>query len=147
MQGAFGGNDEHEAVRIRELMRATNQIDILPYTDDPEDTLHSIAQCDWFLGMRLHSLIMALLGSVPMAALSYHPKVTSFMTDIGRSHAVLELDSIMPDRLSALLSQLLGERRLEELAILRRTEMAREADQNFTALARYLDARTGASQP
>lgn len=45
----------------------------------PEDTMAILKNADTILGMRLHSLIMGAALLKPIIALSYDPKVTSFM--------------------------------------------------------------------
>ena len=45
----------------------------------PEDTMAILKNADIILGMRLHSLIMGAALLKPLIALSYDPKVTSFM--------------------------------------------------------------------
>ena len=141
MQGPFGGHDEREAQAVRDRMRHADRAEIAPYAEDPEATLGAIAQCDWFFGMRLHSLIMALIASVPMAALSYHPKVQSFMDDIGRGGESLALESLAPDALGALLDRLLAQRALPDATLRRREVLADQAEANFVLLAEYLRHR------
>jgi len=45
----------------------------------PSDLLHAVQSVDVVLGMRLHSLVFALLCEVPFCALSYDPKIESFV--------------------------------------------------------------------
>ncbi|MBU3984174.1 MAG: polysaccharide pyruvyl transferase family protein [Proteobacteria bacterium] len=39
------------------------------------DRLTSIAQCDLYLGMRLHSIILALMHHIPVIGVNYDPKI------------------------------------------------------------------------
>lgn len=50
-----------------------------------EEMLSIIGNLDYLVGVRLHSLIFAAVMEVPSLAISYDPKVTSFMESIGRS--------------------------------------------------------------
>lgn len=45
----------------------------------PDDLLHAMEGIDVILGMRLHSLVFAVLDAVPFCALSYDPKIESFV--------------------------------------------------------------------
>lgn len=45
----------------------------------PDDLLHAMQSVDVVVGMRLHSLVFALLCAVPFCALSYDPKIESFV--------------------------------------------------------------------
>jgi polysaccharide pyruvyl transferase WcaK-like protein len=45
----------------------------------PSDLLHAMQGVDVVVGMRLHSLVFALLCAVPFCALSYDPKIESFV--------------------------------------------------------------------
>lgn len=48
----------------------------------PDDLLHAMKSVDVVLGMRLHSLVFALLCAVPFCALSYDPKIENFVRRI-----------------------------------------------------------------
>lgn len=45
----------------------------------PDDLLKAMQSIDILLGMRLHSLVFALMSGVPFCALSYDPKIESFL--------------------------------------------------------------------
>lgn len=49
----------------------------------PQETMAILKNADLIMGMRLHSLIMGAALLKPMVALSYDPKVTSFMRCCG----------------------------------------------------------------
>ncbi|MFN4218455.1 MAG: polysaccharide pyruvyl transferase CsaB [Candidatus Bipolaricaulia bacterium] len=48
-----------------------------------DDLLQAIQSADVVLGMRLHSLVFALMCAVPFCALSYDPKIESFLRRVG----------------------------------------------------------------
>jgi polysaccharide pyruvyl transferase CsaB len=45
----------------------------------PSDLLEAMCSLDMVLGMRLHSLVFALIAGVPFCALSYDPKIEGFL--------------------------------------------------------------------
>jgi polysaccharide pyruvyl transferase WcaK-like protein len=45
----------------------------------PADLLRAVQSVDIVLGMRLHSLVFALLCAVPFCAISYDPKIEGFL--------------------------------------------------------------------
>ena len=52
---------------------------------DVNDMISAVAATDLCLGMRLHSLIYATCGNVPLIGLAYDPKIKSFMDYAGQS--------------------------------------------------------------
>jgi polysaccharide pyruvyl transferase CsaB len=51
--------------------------------EDLEDIVRAIALCQWFVGMRLHSLICAYRLGIPFLALSYDGKTEEFVKSVG----------------------------------------------------------------
>jgi polysaccharide pyruvyl transferase WcaK-like protein len=49
----------------------------------PEEMLSIIGNMDLLVGVRLHALIYAAVMDVPMIAVSYDPKINSFMHSLG----------------------------------------------------------------
>ncbi len=102
---------------------------ILRYSK-PLELLSVFSQLDLVIGMRLHSLIFALLNKVPMLGLSYDPKVASFMKWANQPFIdtrVLSLNEVQ-QRLEEILSNKhLIKRQLEHL----RPLLQRKAALNF----------------
>ncbi len=65
-----------------------NQIIVLDKKLSIKEVLRYTSQFDFIVGMRLHSLIMAAANCVPMIGLSYDPKVTSFINQIGVPYCI-----------------------------------------------------------
>lgn len=63
----------------------------------PLETMAILQQADVVLGMRLHALIMAAVAQKPLVALSYDPKIDSFMHSLGLKYqvAVEQVDSAL----------------------------------------------------
>lgn len=51
---------------------------------DPRTTLDVMSACDVVVGGRLHSLIFAVIATVPFIALDHHKKITDFVEEVGR---------------------------------------------------------------
>lgn len=60
-------------------MQHVQDVTVLQENYTPLETMHILKNADMILGMRLHSLIMGATLQKPMIALSYDPKVNSFM--------------------------------------------------------------------
>jgi polysaccharide pyruvyl transferase WcaK-like protein len=54
-----------------------------------------MARLDYFIGMRLHSIILACSVYTPVMGLIYHHKVRSFLSEIGFGGSRLELEEII----------------------------------------------------
>ncbi|MBQ2837281.1 MAG: polysaccharide pyruvyl transferase CsaB [Peptococcaceae bacterium] len=64
---------------IAAKMQHVQDVTVLQENYTPLETMHILKNADMILGMRLHSLIMGATLQKPMIALSYDPKVSSFM--------------------------------------------------------------------
>src|SRR2546423_2801740 len=64
---------------------------------DPREALAVIGRLSGLVAMRLHALIFGCMAAVPMAALSYDPKVAQFMERIGQGARSFELEGLDPE--------------------------------------------------
>lgn len=64
-------------------LKELSDVEIFPYSHDPESVWHGIGQCDAFFSVRLHGGIMACFAGVPFMMAEYHQKCTDFLDDIG----------------------------------------------------------------
>jgi len=67
----FGDHAVHE--RLAALLPGCD-VRHRPYRGDAVGLLEAVAGCALFVGMRLHSQLFAAMASVPLVAVSYHPK-------------------------------------------------------------------------
>jgi polysaccharide pyruvyl transferase CsaB len=78
--------------------RLHRQGDIPVVLREPEQAKEDVAHCRVLLGMRFHSLILALLHGVPVYGLPYDPKVASLLTTFTlQGCPVDQLDALTPD--------------------------------------------------
>ncbi|HDR8933746.1 MULTISPECIES: polysaccharide pyruvyl transferase family protein [Burkholderia] len=77
----------------REIESRCSGIAILDQKDRPVSDVRSIiAGASVFLGSRFHSCIFGLLAGRPLVALSYLPKTSGIMSDLGLSSRVHDID-------------------------------------------------------
>jgi len=77
---------------------------------DEREIKSVIAQCDFFVGARMHSCIAALSQSVPTAAMAYGDKFAGVLRSAGMQDAVADLRVLSADQVIALLSSLYDSR-------------------------------------
>ena len=82
-------DDEKVCAELAELIDLPERTHLVLGVSDPDLMISLIGKCDIFIGMRLHAVIFALLNMIPIAALSYDPKVVNLMRETG-------LDSVLP---------------------------------------------------
>lgn len=103
------GTDEKVSKLLRDKLEVEAEICNLPSV--PTEALKEFNQLDLFVGVRLHSLIFALLNQIPLLALSYDPKIEALMEeldylpliklqDLDAERAVSELETIFSKRYS-----------------------------------------------
>jgi polysaccharide pyruvyl transferase CsaB len=84
------GYDDGPLLRIREHL-ANNETFVLRGPCAPEEIAGVIGACDLLVGMRLHSVLFAILTATPAIALAYDPKVRSLARRIGHEEICLGL--------------------------------------------------------
>jgi polysaccharide pyruvyl transferase CsaB len=75
--------DVREAHRVIAEMGLTDRASVIRAPLSPREALDAIGQLDMAIGMRLHFAIFAALNGLPVLALPYAPKVSSFLERIG----------------------------------------------------------------
>jgi polysaccharide pyruvyl transferase CsaB len=75
--------DVKEAHRVIAEMGLPDRASVLRAPLGPREMLDVIGQLDMAIGMRLHFIIFAALNGLPILALPYAPKVTSFLDRLG----------------------------------------------------------------
>jgi polysaccharide pyruvyl transferase CsaB len=74
------GSDEEISHQLKKKLNAETEIAKLP--EAAEKALKEFSQLDLFIGVRLHSLIFALLNQIPLLALSYDPKIEGLISEL-----------------------------------------------------------------
>lgn len=101
----------------------------------PKEAIDLIAASDFLISVRLHALIFAALTSRPGVALSYDPKVASFMSALDQSDAVLDLRAFEEESCLEIVDRVWNEREQRSRSIATRTaELRTAAQRNFDRL-------------
>jgi polysaccharide pyruvyl transferase CsaB len=107
-------NDLIASQKIVKRVSGLSDTDILTEVD--EQNIYSILAAQRFVvSVRLHGVIVAALCNTPSIGISYDPKVTGIMTDLGLGEYVVELD--------------------ENASAAKVIEMANKIEQNYQPLA------------
>ncbi|NGZ76141.1 polysaccharide pyruvyl transferase CsaB [Saccharibacillus alkalitolerans] len=77
-------------------------------TEDPQAMLLEVGRCSALIGMRLHSLIYAASQRVPLAGISYDPKIDNFLARL-KTKAIGTSEQVRPERLAEELAHLLDD--------------------------------------
>jgi hypothetical protein len=127
----------------RELMRRIDNADsvraISPTSTD--DYLNHVGEATVFIGMRLHSVVLASVAAVPSVALAYRPKCEEFMESIGRSKWSVRTSALDGLQLMSMLEEISNRRDVHSAAISsavseRRTILLKSASEVRQILAR-----------
>ncbi|MEX2495823.1 MAG: polysaccharide pyruvyl transferase family protein [Woeseia sp.] len=133
----FGCRDEliHAALRSKLEPRCRQRMRLLRGVVHPCEYLAWAGGARCVIGMRLHSLVLASVRGVPLLALSYAPKVSSFMKQLRLNDQVIDVEvepdiDQLADRLTAILANSIQiksrtDRRVRELQNLNRAALAR----------------------
>ncbi|WP_425058461.1 hypothetical protein SCACP_31130 [Sporomusa carbonis] len=90
--------------------RMKNKAGVLPGEYTTSELLSLVGNLDLLIGIRLHALIFAAVMHVPMAGISYDPKIDRFLETIGEKHAGT-LKTVTVDGLMARIRRLWAERK------------------------------------
>jgi polysaccharide pyruvyl transferase CsaB len=144
------GYDDASLERLRAKLRAAGMsagmsagdVRILPPGCSPQDIAAVIGRCDLLVGLRLHSILFALLSGTPAVALAYDPKVRSLACLAGHEELCLELSDLsgLGDALAGAWARR-GELRRDFLATANRLKLA--AGRNVDLALELLDSVSG----
>ena len=104
-------DDTTIANRIRSRMKHQDRTAVLEPEFSPQQIYTVLSECDLVVGMRLHSLILSIVGRVPVLSLSYDTKVTQAMERTGLHEFNLDIQSVEAPRLAELMRQALTEKK------------------------------------
>ena len=96
-------NDLVVAERVHGKLRNPTRVEVLRGGNSLTDGFNAIAGCDVFLGMRMHSIIFALLNEVPAVGLVYDPKVSSLMDLYGIGKNSIPIETVNSQQVLTLL--------------------------------------------
>lgn len=104
----------------------------------PNEMLSLFSQFDLVIGMRLHSLIFALINTVPMLGISYDPKVESFMKEIEQPF----MDINHPAGMKAALEDIIRNKEaIKHKLAVKKKELQAKAKKNFSLCLSALVAK------
>lgn len=86
-------NDRKAAENIYEAVQYKDMIEIVNYTSI-SDMLVNMKRCGVILGIRFHSVILALRMNIPFVPVAYSDKTVNALKDIGYNSTVYSSDSI-----------------------------------------------------
>lgn len=100
-------SDDEISRELKEKLEAEAEICDLPAV--PSEALKTFSQLDLFVGVRLHSLIFALLNQVPLLALSYDPKIEGLLAELDYL-PLIKLEDLEADEAAEKLEAIFAER-------------------------------------
>jgi polysaccharide pyruvyl transferase WcaK-like protein len=81
---------------LRQSIKPTSRVRIIPYSQDPREVLSNVGKCSAFIGMKYHSCVFAYINQLPLLIIDYHPKCRAFGKEIGLSDtAIISLQEII----------------------------------------------------
>lgn len=96
--------DDHSVAKsIQGSLKNKNRASILPKNAGTSARLAAISQCDLFLGMRLHSIILALMNHIPVIGIRYDPKVQALLQQFQLEKNLVCIDELESTALFTLL--------------------------------------------
>lgn len=107
----------------KELNHNVLPIDNVPVVSHLNTVIDAISSCDIVIGMRLHALIIAAGAGIPSLAISYDPKVDSFMAESAQKEYVCPIES--SQNIPILLGALWNEREKQEQQVYQRSKELR----------------------
>jgi hypothetical protein len=96
---------------LREVERLSGvDAELVTVYDDVDRVLASLAECDAFAGLKLHSVVLASAVGVPAAMIEYQPKFRDFQLSIGRGDYTIRTDELTASRLESMVLELAANR-------------------------------------
>jgi polysaccharide pyruvyl transferase WcaK-like protein len=121
--------------RIVDRMQHPNEAIMVTQDLTVEQCLSLYSQAEVGLCTRLHANVYAAIQGVPPVAISYLPKVDSFMHWLGHGDLTVSLPELAPEQVLDKVATVLAERKNLSRAILTRVEAGRTEVEQYAEIA------------
>jgi len=102
--------DEKITETLKEKLSIKSNVKVIPYQPDPRKMLYQVSLCDYFIGMRFHSIIFAYLSERPFLMINYHPKCLALAEYINLPQtSLISLNDILNTEFVHHIQDLLGD--------------------------------------
>lgn len=98
--------DRRAIAELKAGLPPGTRIEVEEHFEDPVAYVRSVSKCRVFVGVKLHSVALALNAGVPAIMLEYRPKCGDLMASLGLGHHVTRIDRIDPETLRLELERL-----------------------------------------
>ncbi|RLA77333.1 MAG: hypothetical protein DRG78_17605 [Epsilonproteobacteria bacterium] len=95
----FEDDDIKLANELSKMIRKDIDIHIIKNRYNPKDLIKIYSLCDVTIAIRLHSAVFSQIATTPAIAISYLPKVKSYMKDFGTLNQVIDIDKITAQKI------------------------------------------------
>lgn len=125
------GADEEISQKLKAKLEA--ETEVIDLAVKPKLALQSFSQLDLFVGVRLHSLIFALLNQLPLVALSYDPKIEGLAADLDYL-PLIKLEDLEAEKLRAALEKIFAARYSIRKKLKKYLQSQKDAAEQFAEL-------------
>ena len=98
--------DESLNKKILNELDEKEKAEILKFTSDTTSIKKLFAASKIVVGIRLHSILMAITTGTPFIAINYNPKVRNMLTSLGLEEFCLDVDEVTSTKLYEMLGKL-----------------------------------------
>jgi polysaccharide pyruvyl transferase CsaB len=119
-------NDAHAATLVAARMRRVQRRAVIHTEYTPRRRMGILATCDVVIGMRLHSVVFAAAAGVPVVGLSYDPKVSHLMEELGLEDLTIDLRHVDAEQVFDRTSAALESTPDRRAAVAEKVELLRE---------------------
>lgn len=97
----FAIGDEKYLREIADKITQKDKIEVHKFAEDKNKILEIFKSASFVLGMRLHSILMAIICNIPFIAINYNPKVKNLLKSIGLEETLIEPEDVDNETLMA----------------------------------------------
>lgn len=95
----FSHIDRENAIYVAQKANLINP-EFVDYRGRVDYFSNHISACDFIVGERLHSMVLAAAYGVPFVAIGYQPKCVDFVKSIQYEHSIIDLLELSADLIS-----------------------------------------------
>lgn len=121
--------------RLVSLMKTQPDIQVFPFQSSTREHLKEMSTCQFYVGHKTHSVIMALTTATPLLGLCYHEKTLDFMKDYGLEDFAVDDENLDPQQVIPIIDRLISEAdTVHKTMIERSTQIARQVAKDLRSI-------------